>query len=163
VAKRWMTEEQLSQLPPAMTARSRGEKNKASKRETSDSAPPSLLKSSPRAQSGMQAMRALGRLKTGEMNNAEQDYANHLELLRRAGEVLWYEFEPMKLNLAPKTTYTPDFLVQVASGHLELHEVKGFWTDDARVKIKVAAKLFPVFKFVAIQKEKGEQWKIEEF
>ena len=35
------------------------------------------------------------------------------------------------------------------SGVLELHECKGFWRDDARVKIKVAASLYP-FKFIAV-------------
>jgi hypothetical protein len=46
-----------------------------------------------------------------------------------------------------------------------MHEVKGFWTDDARVKIKVAADLYP-FRFIAAQalpKKQGGGWKIEEF
>ena len=48
---------------------------------------------------------------------------------------------------------------------LEFHEVKGFWRDDARVKIKVAAEHFP-FKFVAVRKKKlseGGGWDVEEF
>ena len=36
--------------------------------------------------------------------------------------------------------YTPDVLIAPPTG-LELHEVKGFWQDDARVKIKVAAEM----------------------
>jgi len=49
----------------------------------------------------------------------------------------------------------------LATGDIECHEVKGFWRDDARVKIRVAASLYP-FRFVAVTKTKGG-WDIEEF
>jgi hypothetical protein len=49
-----------------------------------------------------------------------------------------------------------------ADGLLELHEVKGGpWQDDARVKIKVAAALYP-FRFIAIRARAGG-WEREEF
>ena len=35
---------------------------------------------------------ARGRLKRPAMNRTEAAYANHLELLKQAGEVLWYRF-----------------------------------------------------------------------
>ncbi len=95
------------------------------------------------------------------MNKTEQAYAGHLELLRRAGEIQKYAFEAIKLRLAEKTFYTPDFMV-VTNEQIELHDVKGFWEDDARVKIKVAAELFPEFLFVAIKKTEAG-WKREEF
>jgi hypothetical protein len=50
-------------------------------------------------------------------------------------------------------------------GQMEIHETKGFWTDDARVKIKVAADMYP-FKFVAIKaraKKDGGGWAEEVF
>lgn len=166
MTKRWLTEEQLAQLPPAMTARALGgSKPKAAAKKVQRDSPPPMLSPAPAKPTGMQAMQALGRLEKGVLNNTEQAYAEHLELRRRAGEVLWFKFEPMKLQLADNTTYAPDFLVQVASGHLELHEVKGFWTDDARVKIKVAAAMFPIFQFLAIKKGKKGQaaWIVETF
>jgi len=43
-----------------------------------------------------------------------------------------------------------------ADGALEAHEVKGRWTDDALVKIRVAAEKFP-FAFIAIRWTK-QQW-----
>lgn len=95
------------------------------------------------------------------MNKTEQAYAAHLALLQRAGEIREYRFEPLKLRLADKTFYTPDFAV-VRADCLELHEVKGFWEDDARVKIKVAAAQYPWFRFVAVQR-KRQQWVMEEF
>lgn len=97
----------------------------------------------------------------GAMNKLEAAYAEALEFERRAGIVEWYGFEGMKFKLADKTYYTPDFIVMLADGTLEAREVKGFWEDDARVKIKVAAAMFPI-RFVAITKERGE-WKREEF
>lgn len=98
--------------------------------------------------------------KTG-MNKTEQRYAAKLDDDIRAGRVLWWGFEPLKLRLAASTFYEPDFLVLTAGGELEIHEVKGHWEDDARVKIKVAAELFP-FRFIAAQPKKSE-WSIEVF
>lgn len=104
---------------------------------------------------------ALGRLKNGEMNKTEAAYANYLELLKRTGEVVWYEFEPMNLRIASKCFYKIDFLVMKASGQLECHEVKGFWTDDALVKIKAAAEKFP-FRFISVMLKEGN-WEVREF
>lgn len=109
---------------------------------------------------------ALGRLPVGAMNKTEAAYAVHLELQRAAGAVLWWKFEPIKLRLANSTFYTPDFAVMIASREIELHEVKGFWQDDARVKIKVAADQYPMFGFVAIKaqaKRDGGGWLRESF
>ncbi|QYG01857.1 DUF1064 domain-containing protein [Massilia sp. NP310] len=115
--------------------------------------------------SNQRALQALGRLKTGTMNKTEAAYAATLDARRHAGEVAWFKFEGIKLRLADNTFYTPDFAVMLADGNLEMHEVKGFWADDARVKIKIAADLYPL-RFVAIQaqsKKEGGGWRIEEF
>jgi len=108
---------------------------------------------------------ALGRLKAGQMNNTEQAYCVDLAMLKSAGLIAWFKFEGVKLRLADNTFYTPDFAVMRADGTMEMHEVKGFWTDDARVKIKVAADMYP-FKFVALKaksKKAGGGWQEEEF
>ena len=110
-------------------------------------------------------MYALGRLPAGTMNKTEAAYALHLEAMKQAGEVLWYKFEGVKLRLADNTTYSTDFAVMAADGVMECHEVKGFWQDDARVKIKVAASLDP-FRFIAIKaraKKDGGGWEVENF
>lgn len=70
-------------------------------------------------------IQALGRLKTGQMNKTESAYCQHLEQRKRAGEIAWYRFEGIKLRLADNTFYTPDFAVMLATGEMELHEVKG--------------------------------------
>lgn len=110
-------------------------------------------------------LQALGRLKVGAMNKTEQAYAATLAQRQHAGEVAWYKFEGMKFRLADNTFYTPDFAVMLESGALEMHEVKGFWADDARAKIKIAADLYPM-AFVAVRakpKKDGGGWAIEEF
>jgi hypothetical protein len=115
---------------------------------------------------GAQSARfALGRLPTGTMNKTEAAYDAHLQMMRHAGEVLWHKFEAVKLRLADNTFYTCDFAVLAKDGVLEMHEVKGFWQDDARVKIKVAAATYP-FRFVAMTakaKKHGGGWQREDF
>jgi hypothetical protein len=106
---------------------------------------------------------ALGRMKSGAMNKTEVAYVRHLELRKNVGEVLWYGFEKMTFKLADDTRYTPDFVLMLASGQLEAHEVKGtttkklkagtakapYFRDDAKAKIKIAAEMVPiVFKVV---------------
>jgi hypothetical protein len=107
---------------------------------------------------------ALGRLKVGQMNRTEAAYAEHLERIK--GTVIaWYRFEGIKLRLADNTFYTPDFAVMLMDGTMECHEIKGFWRDDAKVKIKVAAEMYP-FRFLALKpnpKKDGGGWSVEEF
>ncbi len=106
-------------------------------------------------------MQALGRLPTGKMNKTERRYADQLELQKAAGDVLWWAFEPVNLRLGIDCFYKIDFLVMKFDGLLECHEVKGYWTDDALVKIRVAAEKFP-FKFIAIRWVK-QQWEYRHF
>jgi len=66
------------------------------------------------------------------------------------------------LKLGDDCRYTPDFWsIRSLEEGMTFWEVKGFWRDDARVKIKVAARQFPWAKFVAVQRIKG-LWKFEE-
>ncbi len=114
------------------------------------------------------AMYALGRLKVGTMNKTEAAYDQHLAALQYAGEILWRKFEGLKLRLADNTFYTPDFAVMAADGVMECHEVKGapgIFTDDAKVKVKVAAEMYP-FAFVVvypIPKKLGGGWKFHRY
>ena len=112
-------------------------------------------------------LHALGRLKAGTMNKTETAYARHLELRKQAGEIVWYRFEGIKLRLADSCFITVDFAVMYASGQLEMHDVKGskrIFSDDARVKMKVAADAYPfVFKAVYPKSKASGSWEVEEF
>lgn len=89
-------------------------------------------------------------------NKLEAAYAALLDVRKTIGEVYSWWYEPFGLRLAPKTFYHPDFLVQLADGLLEVHETKGgFIRDDSIVKLKVAARLYPCFRFIMIQSKKG--------
>jgi len=108
---------------------------------------------------------ALGRLPVGAMNKTEARYAVMLEGMKAAGTIKWYKFEALKLRLADSTFYTPDFAVMRDDDVMECHEVKGFWQDDARVKIKVAADMYP-FRFFAVKertKKAGGGYEYEAF
>lgn len=99
---------------------------------------------------------ALGRLKPGAMNKTEAAYEQLLKEYLFGGLIRWYRFEGVKLRLADNTFYTPDFAVISEDGVIEMHEVKGFWRDDARVKIKVAAEQYPFRFFIVKAKAKRD-------
>lgn len=97
------------------------------------------------------------------MNKTEAEYAGMLEARRLRGEVAWWRYEAITLKLADNTRYTPDFLVMLPDGVLEIHETKGgFIREDGWLKLKVAAALFP-FRFFLCQKaskKDGGEWSI---
>lgn len=107
--------------------------------------------------------------RAGEMNKTEARYDQHLAARQSAGEIAWYAFERMKLRLAPRTHLTVDFFVQLVDGSFECHEVKGrkgaryFAEEDAKLKIKIAAEMFPVFRFLIVWPAKGGGWSQERF
>lgn len=107
---------------------------------------------------------ALGRLKAGERNKTEAEYEAYLELRKKAGEIIQFEFEGIKLRLASNVYYKPDFYVMNANCEIEIHEVKSIWLGDALTKIRVASSKFP-FRFFAVYKKTkkdGGGWRIEE-
>jgi hypothetical protein len=104
--------------------------------------------------------------KTGQMNDTEAEYLRTvLEPRRATGEILDIRFEEVKFRLADNTYYTPDFFVTTPQG-FEVHEVKGRWEDDARVKWKTVADMLWFFLFFAAMKRRkkdGGGWSIEEY
>lgn len=101
----------------------------------------------------------------GVMNRLEAEYAMMLEAMKRADQIFDWRFEAVKLKLADRTYFTCDFLV--ISEHVELHEIKArmksgkvLCEDDAAVKIKVAAELFPWFRFKMASRG-NDGWRID--
>ena len=91
------------------------------------------------------------------LNKTERAYLGYLRSLNP----MWLGIQCIKLKLADNTTYTPDFWTISNGGVLHALEVKGFWRDDARVKIKVAARQYPWARFTAASKTK-HGWTHEE-
>jgi hypothetical protein len=114
-------------------------------------------------------IRAVAVMHARGMNRVEQQYEQHLRERLLVGEIRWYWFEPMKLRLADNTYYTPDFVVVGNDLALEAHEVKAEWStgkpgwqEDARVKIKVAAEIFPI-RFIGVCRMRDGSWEFEDF
>jgi hypothetical protein len=112
--------------------------------------------------------------KKGVMNRTEEAYSLHLELLKKAGQILDWRYEPETLKIGPDCRYTPDFRViskdlnyPENSPIIEFHEVKGttkgkpYIEDDALVKIKVASELHP-YKFIIVWRGLGGRWMTRE-
>lgn len=125
-------------------------------------------RTAPAPSGGKARMQALGRKAPGEMNKTEARYAERLEQRKLVGEVLWYAFEAVTLKLAHDTRLTVDFFVMLADGSLQAHDVKGsnrtgVYQDDARVKMQVAARMFPWPFFIAVPRGRtGHEWDIAE-
>lgn len=104
---------------------------------------------------------ARGKIKPPYKNKTEEAYAQRLDLLYKAGEILWWAYEGIRFRLAEGAWYTVDFVMMTKSGFIECHEVKGFWREAAKVRIKVASEHFP-FRFIAV-KAKAGGWEHEDF
>jgi len=94
-----------------------------------------------------------------KLNKTERDY---LAYLRGPGAVLsWIGVQNITLKLAHDTRFTPDFTI-VHNGTMRCIDVKGFQREDALIKIKVAARLFPFIKFVIVKRGVNRSWNHKE-
>lgn len=95
----------------------------------------------------------------GVMNSTEAKYAAILEARLQAGEVLAYAFESVKVRIAPRSWWTPDFAVWLRDGSVEFVDVKGGRPEEQaqRVKIKVAADRYPLWRFVVARKRRRQE------
>ncbi len=94
------------------------------------------------------------------MNGLETDWAEQLEIDRFERRLVWWGFQAIKLRLGLGAWYTPDFFVLLSSGAVRIDETKGHWEEAARVRIKAAAGLYPMFQFHAVTRKSGV-WKCE--
>jgi hypothetical protein len=112
---------------------------------------------------------ARGRLKAGTMNRTEKSYSVWLEGEKHAGRIQAWWFESLKVRIAQDACwYTPDFMVLMPDGTLELHEVKGspaIFADDAKVKVKACATQYPFPVKVVYPKTKksGGGWDVQAY
>lgn len=131
-------------------------------------------KSTHRRGHGVKA-RGRKRKQPGEMNGVERRMYAELTKDRDEGRIAEFAYESHKLRLADRLHYTPDFWILHNDGTIEFRETKAawrdkktkqfkpHWEDDARCKIKVAAELFPWYRFTAYSDVRGKDWIVEEF
>src|SRR5262249_52520698 len=86
----------------------------------------------------------------------EAHYAALLTMQQRAGEVVRWRYEAIRLTLAPRTTLTVDFVLTLPDGRIVFDETKGFRRDDAMAKLKIAAALYPEWTFRLVTRERDQ-------
>jgi hypothetical protein len=89
------------------------------------------------------------------MNKTEKARAIELEGMKRTGQIAAWWYEKWTFKLADDLRYTPDFVIQKPDGALEVEEVKGFWREDARAKVKMFVALYP---FAVRAYTQGKRW-----
>ena len=98
---------------------------------------------------------------------AEQLWANRLQLLLLAGDILWWAREPVSLRLGHRCHYIPDFASVTPEGLFCFDEVKGTagWKldDESRTKWKSAGELYPFFQFRSCIQQKRGGWKLDTY
>lgn len=120
--------------------------------------------------------KARNRKKPGEMNKNEASAALYLESLKSAGTILEFWFEAVTFKLADDVRYTPDFKILLPDGYIRFADVKAArrvkdpatkeWTgaykpfeeDDAKAKIRIAARLHPEEFFLLYLDRESGQW-----
>lgn len=98
----------------------------------------------------------------GEMNRLEKRWAEKLEEEQLLGLVACWWYESMKFRLADRTWYTPDFVVVLTDGTIEVHETKGRMEEDAAVKLKVFAELYPFPVKLIRWESKAKTWDVRD-
>lgn len=88
-----------------------------------------------------------------KLNKTEAAYLEYLRMLNTK----WIGIQNITLKLADDTRLTPDFSFIQNSGRFVFVDVKGFQREDALIKMKVAARQFPMFDFLIVKKA-GTGW-----
>jgi hypothetical protein len=102
------------------------------------------------------------------MNKTERAFAEILVVAFTRCWICQWRREPVTFRLAGRTRYTPDFGIwprqRPGDGDCRytLIEVKGFMRDDAAVKIKVAADLYPQFRWLLVRREGRHDWDVRQ-
>lgn len=82
----------------------------------------------------------------GALNKTETRF---YEILKSREEYVWIGVHTMRFRLAANTHYTPDFTTLGRDGILTQWDAKGGWTfEDAQLKMKLVARMFPFFRWV---------------
>lgn len=97
-----------------------------------------------------------------QMNETEKRFMHSVaEPLLAAGAIRKYWFERLRFRFGidGNATYTPDFVFVLEDGEFEVIDVKGpgGWEEDARVKMKACAAMYPEFHWRGYTERKGDR------
>src|SRR5690606_31817248 len=85
----------------------------------------------------------------------EAEYAQMLEAPRAAGQIRDWHYEGITIKLADGVRFTVDFNIIGHDGSLSMVETKGFMREAARVRLAVAARMYPMWSWFLVRKVKG--------
>lgn len=89
-----------------------------------------------------------------KLNKTERAYHQYLVCMNYQ----WLGVQNITLKLADDCRLTPDFAYLDKDGHLVMIDVKGFQREDALIKMKVAARMFPWIRFVIVKRNPNGGW-----
>lgn len=116
-----------------------------------------LLRNAAKAQTNLSQVKPAQPEWSDAPNKTEAAFWAYLKTAYRGWDI---EFNTVALKLAKKTWYHPDFVLFHTEQLPLIFEVKGFFRDDAAVKLKVAASRFRWAQFYLARRIKGT-WKID--
>jgi len=108
-------------------------------------------------ETGVPLYKVLAQDRPDTMNKLEKAWYDHL--IRTTDYLIFSQ--ALKLRMADKTWYTPDFFCLCPDGIVRIFETKGFFRDDAAVKLKTTAEMYSCFRFYLVKKAKGGAWDIK--
>ena len=85
-------------------------------------------------------------------NELESMYAVALDARTRSGEIAWWGYGCWRFELGSGAWYRPDFPVMLWDGLIEVHETKGFMREAARLRLLMAMKLYPMFRWRIVKR-----------
>ena len=98
-------------------------------------------------------------------SKVQEAYARHLEQLKASGGIKWYCEECVNIRVGlKKAWFKVDFVVLDNEGRWLYLDAKGrkgekYWTEeDAQVKLRAAALLYPHWIFGVVWPNKGGGW-----
>lgn len=109
------------------------------------------------------AAKKIIRQSTKQPNKLEKRFEIEcLNLWKFEHKIIDYAFEAITIRIGNGVTYRPDYWTVDSEGRTTFYECKGkqVW-DDAKVKIKVAAMLYPAYRFYLCRRENGA-WIIDQ-
>ncbi len=121
----------------------------------------------PSALGGRAALEALPALEahasgSARMNKLEARYWTEIvQPLVRSGEVADAGFGRLSLRISQRGWYRPDFDLWLPDGSLILDETKGYMQEDALVKLKAIAALYPRVRVRVARHDRRVGWTVQ--
>lgn len=106
--------------------------------------------------------------RTRYRSKTEAAYADHLDVLLRAGEIVDWKYEAIKLRLPGGYFYVPDFVVVLPGGGFELREVKGakrgryYSREVGKMKARIAAETYSFLTLCIVWPLGNGAWRRED-